>query len=251
MKAIIIDDESSVRNVLELQLKNLLNEEITTYQASNLKDGVDLIIQEEPQIVFLDIEMPERSGLEIFEVLGNNYTNFQLVFVTAYNEYAIQAFKLSAIDYLLKPIDKSELKNAVEKAQQNIKSQQNYYDAETLKQVFHQISTDKIAIDVPGGVFFVPLNDIYYFEADEMYTKIHYAKNKSDIICKPLKHFEQQLEGNHFFYRLHRSYIVNLKHLKELNKKDGYQITLDNNATIPISKSKHQKFLKMIEYVFG
>lgn len=251
MKIIIIDDESSVRNVLALHLKSLLETDSVIHQAPNLKEGVELILKEKPQLVFLDIEMPEHSGLEIFDLLKDRYTAFQLIFVTAYNEYAIQAFKLSAIDYLLKPIDKVELKQAVEKAQKNIEASQNSYNAETLKKVFHQISSDKIAIEVPGGVLFIPLNEIYYFEANEMYTKMYYSKNKSEIICKPLKHFEQQLENNHFFYRVHRSYIVNLKHLKELHKKEGYQIILDNDSTIPISKGKHQEFLKIVQYVFG
>ena len=250
MKILVIDDESSARKVLELSILEVYSDVEIIYEATNLQEGVELIKEKKPNIVFLDIEMPGKSGLQIFDLLDSTKFSFQLIFVTAYDQYAIRAFKLSAIDYILKPISKIDLKRALQKALNNISSNSMDYQFSNLKKVLQQFSNNKIAFEVPKGISFLSLDDVYYFEADEMYTNIFLANKKSQVICKPLKHFHEQLNSNPFFYRCHRSYIINLKHLKELKKKDGFYVILDNDSTVPIAKSKYDDFLKVVNETF-
>lgn len=250
MKIVIIDDEQKPRRVLENILVELFPQFTHVEQASNLVEGVKIIQKIKPQIVFLDIEMPEHSGLELFKFIDVDSYTFQLIFVTAYNAYAIEAFKLSALDYLLKPVSRVELKNAVQNALRNIEKQAHQLNLDTLKKIFKKISVKKIKIDIPGGIRFVDYDDILYFEADGMYTKVHIRNHKSEIISKPLKYFEKQLEDNLLFFRTHRSYLVNMEHIEKFIKKDGFYIVLDNNTKLPIAKNRQQDFLTIVEHIY-
>lgn len=250
MKAVIIDDENKARKLILALLKDEYNDSIVTYEAEDLVSGCQLIKEIKPEIVFLDIEMPNHSGLQIAEFLEPNELNFQLIFITAYNEYAVQAFKLSAVDYLLKPIDILEFKNAVEKAKQNIQKGNITNKLDELKKVFNQLALNKMVLEVPKGVLFVSHDDIIAFEADGMYTKVFMQDNSTQLICKPLKHFVEQLESKSIFYKPHRSYLINLRYMKELSKKDGYHIVMENNKTIPVAKEKKDEFLELIQSMF-
>jgi two-component system, LytTR family, response regulator len=250
MKVVIIDDENKARKLIAALLNEEYNDFFTIYEAEDLVSGCQLIKEIQPDIVFLDIEMPNHSGLQIAEFLAPNELNFQLIFITAYNEYAVQAFKLSAVDYLLKPIDISEVKTAVEKAKQNIQKGNISHKLDDLKKVFNQLSLNKMVLEVPKGVLFVSHDDIIAFEADGMYTKVFMQDNSTQLICKPLKHFVEQLENKPIFYKPHRSYLINLKFMKELSKKDGYHIIMENNKTIPVAKEKKDEFLALIQSMF-
>lgn len=250
MKAIIIDDENKARRLISTLVREQCPEITALLEASDLESGVALIKEHQPDIVFLDIEMPGHSGLQIAEFFEPNEMNFQIIFITAYNEYAIQAFKLSAIDYLLKPIDSQELKNAIDKAKKAIDKNSITDKLDDLKKVFHQLSLNRMVLDVPKGILFVSHDDILLFEADGMYTKVYMKNNESQLICKPLKHFVDQLQDKPIFYKPHRSYLVNLKYIKELSKKDGFHLIMENNKTIPISKEKKDEFIQLIQDVF-
>lgn len=250
MKVVIIDDENKARKLITALLREEYNDSFEIQEAEDLVSGCQLIKEIQPDIVFLDIEMPNHSGLQIAEFLAPNEMNFQLIFITAYNEYAVQAFKLSAVDYLLKPIDISEFKNAVEKAKQNIQKGNISHKLDDLKKVFNQLSLNKMVLEVPKGVLFVSHDDIIAFEADGMYTKVFMQDNSTQLICKPLKHFVEQLENKPIFYKPHRSYLINLKFMKELSKKDGYHIIMENNKTIPVAKEKKDEFLELIQSMF-
>lgn len=250
MKVIIIDDENKSRRLLEAMLLEVTTEIDSVLHASDLESGVALIKAEAPQIVFLDIEMPKYSGLQIMEFFKNEEVNFQIIFVTAYNKYALEALRLSAIDYLLKPLDIEELKPALEKAMQVGKQNNINAQLEDLKKAFQTLSLNKIALEIPKGFIFVSHDDVLYFEADGMYTNVYLQNNKIELICKPLKHFVDQLETNAIFYKPHRSFLVNLKHIKELSKKDGYFLIMENDKTIPVSKEKRNDFIKIIQEVF-
>jgi len=250
MKAVIIDDENKARKLITALLNEEYNDSFTIHEAEDLVSGCQIIKEIQPDIVFLDIEMPNHSGLQIAEFLEPNEMNFQLIFITAYNEYAVQAFKLSAVDYLLKPIDISEFKNAVERAKQNIQKGNISHKLDDLKKVFNQLSLNKMVLEVPKGVLFVSHDDIIAFEADGMYTKVFMQDNSTQLICKPLKHFVEQLESKPIFYKPHRSYLINLKFMKELSRKDGYHIIMENNKTIPVAKEKKDEFLALIQSMF-
>ncbi|WP_431134564.1 LytR/AlgR family response regulator transcription factor [Psychroserpens mesophilus] len=249
MKALIIDDEKRARHLLY----NLITEHcanITSIdEAQDLASGVDLIKASKPDVVFLDIEMPNQSGLDILEYFPN-HIDFKIIFVTAYNQYAIEAFKLSAVDYLLKPVDTTELKEAVAKADEAIKTNNLYNQLNKLRNSLEQLSMDKIVLEIPKGIMFVSHNDILYFEADGMYTNVQLVDSKQKTICKPLKHFVGQLENNALFFKCHRSYFINLKYVDELVKDNGDYLLMSNQKRIPISKSKRDQFLEVIKETF-
>lgn len=251
MKALLIDDENKARRLLEALLLDNCPDIKTIYQASSLIMGVEIIEREKPDIVFLDIEMPKHSGLQILEFFEGKKINFQIIFVTAYNQYAIEAFKLSAVDYLLKPIDVLELKNTITKTVSLIKEKNISNQFNDLKKAFKQLTLDKIALEVPKKTMFVSYGEIQLFEADGMYTRVHLNDGKTELICKPLKYFVSQLEEKSIFYKPHRSYLINLKHIKEFVKKDGFYILMGNGTSIPIARDKKEEFLKLIQEVFG
>ena len=250
MKVIIIDDENKARRLISTLLSENCPEITLQLEADDLETGVALIKEHQPDIVFLDIEMPKHSGLQIVDFFEPNEINFQIIFVTAYNDYAIQAFKLSAVDYILKPVDISELKSAIEKAKRNIESKSINNRLDDLKRVFQQLSLNKMVLEVPKGILFVSHDDIILFEADGMYTKVYMKNNESQLICKPMKHFVDQLQDKPIFYKPHRSFLVNLKYIKELSKKDGFHLIMENNKTIPIAKEKKDEFMQLIQDMF-
>jgi two-component system, LytTR family, response regulator len=250
MKAIIIDDENKARSLMQALIKDHCPEIVSTLEADDLESGVAKIKLEKPDIVFLDIEMPKYSGLQILEFFEGYEIDFEIIFTTAYNEYALQAFKLSAIDYLLKPIDASELKSAVHKAQMAISQQQFNHKLDDLRNAFKQLSINKIALDIPKGIVFVSHDDILFFEADGMYTKVYMKHEDPQLICKPLRHFVDQLSERPIFYKPHRSYLINLKYIKQFVKNDGFYLVMENNKSVPISKDKKDEFLQMVNDVF-
>lgn len=251
MKVIIIDDEKSARNLIEIMVLDLFPEIEEIYKVEDLEMGANAIKKYQPDIVFLDIEMPKYSGLQILDFFKTDEVNFQIIFITAYNQYAIEAFKLSAVDYLMKPVDVKSLKEAVEKAIIRANKNNVYKKLEDLKSSFHQLSLNTLALEVPNGVIFISYNDIICFEADGMYTKV-FAKDKNnyELISKPLKYFSDQLADNDFFYKCHRSYLINLKHIKQFFKQDGGYVLMSNQMNIPIAKNKRDEFMACINKMF-
>jgi two-component system, LytTR family, response regulator len=249
MKAIIIDDEPKARRLLDVLLAENCSKINTIFQAEDLLSGVDLIKLHQPQIVFLDIEMPEHSGLEILDFINKEDVNFEIIFTTAYSDYAIKAFQLSAIDYLLKPLRAETVKEAVEKAIQQIGKSNISLKIEELKKSLKTTNFNKIGLPFADGFKFVNFEDIILFEADGMYTKVSTAKNEEILVCKPLKHFVELLEAQPHFYKPHRSYLINLKYIKEYIKKDGGYIIMDNDKTVSIANDNKDAFLTIIQNI--
>ncbi len=250
MKALIIDDENKARRVLRTLIQEdcLFIDEI--HESNNLVDGVRIIKSVKPKIVFLDIEMPEYSGLEIANFFKGEKIDFQIIFTTAYSKYAIEAFKMSAIDYILKPIDSDDLIHAVNKAKAAIDKNNIANKLTNIEKVFNQISLNKIALEVPKGIMFVSHDDIILFEADGVYTKVYLKNGKTELISKTLKYFTDQLKDKSIFYKPHRSYLINLKFMSQLVKKDGVHIVLENNKTIPVARDKKDEFIKLLKTAF-
>ena len=251
MKVLIIDDEAKARNLLEIIITDKCEAITEIYQAEDLELGIESIKKNQPEIVFLDIEMPKYSGLQILDFFEEKEVNFQIIFTTAYHQYAINAFKLAAIDYLLKPINVIELQEAVEKAVSLIKKQQVSNKLDDLKDTFQKLSLNTIALEIPKGILFASYDDIKYFEADGMYTNVHMKDDKVELICKPIKFFANQLEKNTFFYKPHRSFLINIKHVSQLIKQDGTYLLMSNNKTIPLSKDKKEEFMTLVNQVFN
>ena len=239
MKALIIDDEQKARKLLRVLIEENCPQITEIEVAENLPNGIKLIHSFQPDIVFLDIEMPGYSGLQLLEFLTPEQISFEIIFTTAYSEYAIKAFELNAIDYLLKPLRDEQVEVAVNKAINQIgKSRKNTFKATNIK---------KIGLPMSNGVLFVEFDDIIMLEADRMYTKV-FTKNDGDIlVSKPMKFFIDILKDSTEFYRPHRSYLINLKHIKQYVNQDGGYIIMDNQQTVGISRDKKEEFFELLQ----
>lgn len=247
ISAIIIDDEPKARMLLKGMLQEFCPDVEVLAECPDLPTGVKTIRKLNPELVFLDIEMPGHSGLEIMEFFDSREVNFSIIFTTAYQQYAIQAFKLSAIDYLLKPIEYQELIDTIER----FKRRQNT-EKPLLAEAIENAKSDapsKIALPTNVGIKFVELAGIVAFKADNSYTEVVFEDNTKILISKTLKNFEEALANNPKFFRCHKSYIVNVSFINDYIKKDGGYLVLNNIHNIPISAEKIQAFLEMNIYL--
>jgi two-component system, LytTR family, response regulator len=243
INAIIIDDEKMARSLLEAMLYEYCPEVEVLETCADLTSGIKAIRKLVPDIVFLDIEMPGHSGLELLDFFNPQEVNFSIVFTTAYNQYAIQAFKLSAIDYLLKPIEPEELESAVKK---HIDIEQKRFNYQLLKDNLQTVLPKKIAIHSFNTVRYVDLKDIVYLKAEGAYCNI-YLNDKSLITAsKNLKSFESILAEQEKFLRCQKSYIINLEYVKEYVKSDGGFLRTSFDEEIPLSQDKVNEFLELM-----
>jgi len=243
IKAIIVDDEENARLILKNFVSEYCPSVVIIAEADDVKSAVKLINKNEVDLVFLDIEMPNENGFALFDYF--NKPTFDTIFCTAYSEFAIKAFEVSATDYLLKPIGLTKLKEAIEKveAKRLIKNTGNI---EALKENLLQKEIKKIGILIGDGIVFMDLNDILYFEADGSYTTIHH-KNGSDLTVKKIKHFEDLLSSDKRFFRIHRSYLINVSLIKKYSKKEGLSVTYDERTLLPISREKKEEFEEFMQ----
>jgi len=239
MKVIIIDDEPDCIAVLEkLLIRYCPQVEIlgsTTYPL----EGVEMVRLYKPSLLFLDIEMPMMNGFQLLDATGT--AGMHVVFTTAYDQYAPRAFKYSALDYLLKPIEGIELKLAVEKAQsrEEIHPGQLELARKHLRAV--KGTAERIALPQPHGFTFIEIAHILYCEADDYYTKIFLLNGEIHLVGKTLSEIEALLE-EHPFYRVHRQYLISTKHVKRYIKGDGNFAIMDNDRQIPIAKGRRDEF---------
>jgi len=246
MHILVIDDEPRARNLLVSVIRQSCSGIDEIYQAEDLSSGVALIKANKPQLVFLDIEMPNEQGIKIFDYFEKDEIEFELVFATAYNDYALKAFEMNAIDYLLKPIRPKRIIEVVEKVQQSFNKENIQIKLEELRKSLLSSTFTKIGFPVNNGILFISIAEIIHLEADGMYTKVYTQNNGNEIISKPLKFFNYLLEPNYTFYRPHRSHIFNLTFLKQFVRSDGNYIILDNDDIVPLSNAKREEFLALI-----
>jgi two-component system LytT family response regulator len=240
LKALIVDDEAKARRILEELLKEYCPDIQVVSTADDVPSAVKAIQKFQPDLVFLDIEMPQYTGFQLFDFIAD--LNFEVIFTTAYREYALQAFEVSAIDYLLKPIQIERLIGAVEKVRKQ-RLQQINERIQTLKSNLEQDFIQKIALPVAEGLLFVELADIIYLAAEGAYTQIYLTSGKKILVSKNIKSFEESLVHPHFF-RVHRSYIINLNRVKQYLRQEGGIIIMDNGAEVDVSKERKEDFLK-------
>lgn len=247
MKAVIIDDEIKARNLLRILLEENCPQITVIEEAENLPKGVALINQLQPDIVFLDIEMPGYSGIQLLEFFTPEQIKFELIFTTAYSNYAIKAFELNAIDYLLKPLRDEQVEGAVKKAIAQIGNSQVSRKLEELKHTLKATNIRKIGLPVADGVIFIEFDDMILLEADRMYTKVVTISEGEILVSKPLKFFMDILEDAREFYRPHRSYLINLKHIKQYISKDGGYILMNNKQSVTIARDKKEEFFELLQ----
>lgn len=239
IRAVIIDDEERARTSLQILLSEYCKNVEVVGLFSNVPEGVLAINKYKPNIVFLDIEMPEYNGFELFNFFRE--IDFEIIFVTAYNEFAVKAFEFSAIDYLLKPVDIEKLIGAVKKATYKINSHEALAKLELLKETYTTQQFNKIALPVSDGLSFVNTDEITYLEADGAYTEVWIKNGSRIVVSKKLKFFEDALDKRPNFFRSHRSFIVNINFIKKYSKAEN-TITLDNGKTVVISRDRKNEF---------
>jgi Response regulator of the LytR/AlgR family len=238
LTAIIIDDEQKGRIALREKLQSYCPQVQLTGEAADAAGGLALIREQNPDIVFLDIEMPHMNGFEMLQQLPNK--NFHLIFTTAYDQYAITAIKYAAFDYLLKPVDIEELRTAVERVRQEPTDKM----LEVLQHNLHgRQPLTKIAIPTLDGLLFFNIADIIHLEAQSNYTVIYFTNHPKLLASRTLKDFEDLLPTDTFF-RTHNSHMINLNYIKRYIKGDGGQIEMQNGNYVTVSRRKKDEFLK-------
>jgi len=243
MKGIIVDDESRSRRMLKTLCEDYCEGLEIIGLAASVKEAKELIAQETPDVVFLDIRMPMESGFELLKFYNNDFT-FEVIFTTAYDEYAVQAFQFAAIDYLLKPIEIDDLVRAVDRVKDLHKRTSQPKKFEFLQELLTTQKIQKIALTTADGYTFVNFSDIVRCEGDSNYTSIILTDNSTYLITKTLKHFEDLLLGKGFF-RIHKSHLVNLNAVRKFikTKKGGIVETIDGKQ-MEVSSKKRETLLK-------
>jgi two-component system LytT family response regulator len=248
IKALIIDDEKHCSDNLQWQLQQYCPEVEVAAICMSAEKGLSEIYKQQPQLIFLDVEMPGMSGFEMLEKLAD--INFDIVFTTAFNQYAIRAIKFGALDYLVKPVDKDELRSSIDnhlkRNQHNSFNQLNALLTHIKKS--NDLSFQKIALPTMHGYELVPLNNIVYCESKSNYTNIYLNNGQQILVSKTLKDIEELLNMQPFF-RLHNSYLVNLQYAIRYIKGEGGSLVLNNDITVPVSRNKKEELLKLITHI--
>jgi len=238
VKAVIIDDEQNNIDNLFLLLQKHCPAIAVAATAKNAADGENIILQQQPAIVFLDIQMPGKNGFELLQSL-HDYS-FEIIFVTAYDQYGIQAIKFAAIDYLLKPVNIDELKTAVNKAVERTLQKQQNLQLQNLMQLLRQQQNrneHRIALTTLKETRFVRVDEILHCESSNNYTMFFLSGGEKIIVSKPIYEFEEVLNG-YGFIRCHQSHLVNKYFVKSWVKEDGGYLVMKDGTQIPVSRNK-------------
>ena len=245
LRTIIIDDEAHVRETLTQLVKYSCPQVQLVGEAFSVESGVKAIKELHPHLVLLDIRMGDGSAFDIlkkFEII-----DFKVIFITAYEKYAVQAFRFAAVDFLLKPVNPEELADAVKRAESIVQHQLNkHLEAleENMKSDIRQ--KKKIVLKTMENIYLVSLHDITYLEADRSYTTFHTLNRDRIVISKPLKDFDELLFEDGF-YRVHKSYLINMMHVQRFEKQEGGNIVLTNDHKIPVASRKREELLELFE----
>ncbi len=245
LTAVLIDDESSSRNSLHQKLVTHCPNITILAECDSGEEGIKAIQTHDPDIVFLDVEMPRMNGFVMLQQLEQR--SFELIFTTAYDHYAISAIRFSALDYLVKPIEIKTLKEAVERAREKIQTDLPNQRIETL---LHNLIDEKnlhnrIAIPSLEGLQFIDITDIIYLEAESNYSFIYLQTATRITVSKTLKDFEELLPS-HTFIRIHHSYIINKNHVRKYLKGEGGQVLMSNGKLLDVARRKKEDFMKAI-----
>lgn len=246
IKAVIIDDEVKTHKIISNIIQEHCHEIKIIATAENVADGIKVIKENLPDIVFLDINMPDGTG---FDVLKNlNFHNFKLIFITAYEENALQAIKFSAIDFILKPIDVFDFINAVKKAVTSLEKDSEQIKIKSFLSNFDNISkkTKKIVLKTSDNIYIVNIQNIIRCQSENNYTIFFLNDNRKIIISKTLKDYNELLE-NYDFIRIHRSHLINLNYIERFEKRDTGFVYMKDNSKIPVSHRKKDVLLKSFE----
>ncbi|MEO8067976.1 MAG: LytTR family DNA-binding domain-containing protein [Flavobacteriales bacterium] len=245
LTAVIIDDEEAPRTILADLLKRRHPDVSLLGLADDVPGGIELVRRTMPQLIFLDIELKDRTGFDLLRSLGENRPH--VIFTTAHESYAVKAIRFSALDYLLKPIDAAELESAIAKAWQTIRATDRPGMMDMLLKNIDRSSEERIlALPVSDGLEMVHVNEILYCESDSNYTTLFLRDMKRLVISRTLKEFEDLLTEQNFI-RVHHSHLINRKHIKKYIKGEGGEVVMSNDKHIAVSRRKKQELMEALE----
>jgi two-component system LytT family response regulator len=246
--ALLIDDDDNLRAGMKSLLSRYAPEIAIMGEADSVKTGTELLLKTEPQVVFLDIHLGDGSGFDLLEEVNKRgKLNSQIVFITAHEQYAIKAFRFSALDFLLKPVDPDELEKVISKIKNVlVKSESVAHIDLLLENIRRKVDNFKrIALSTADGIHLFEISDIIRCESEDNYTKFYIKNNKPVLISKTLKEYEDLLT-EHGFERIHQSHLINLAYLKSYIKKDGGYVVMADNSNLPISQRKKERLQELI-----
>lgn len=243
IRTVIIDDENKARETIKDMLALYCPELEIVGEANNVLSGIKLIKTVHPELVFLDIKMPDGTGFDMLNRI--NKKDFSLIFLTAFDEYAIKAFRFSAIDYLLKPLDPDELITAIERVKDSLKKEQT--DLSELLDNLKEIKKDskKIVLKTAESIFLINIDDIIRCESNGNYTMFYLTNQKPVMVSHTLKEYDDILSEYNFF-RVHQSHLVNLNHIIRLDKADGGVLIMNENQSVPVATRKKDALIKAL-----
>jgi len=242
LRILLVDDENDALEALEWKLNHYIDDVVISTCNSPIK-AIDIINNTKPDVVFLDIQMPEMDGFTMIEKL--KFKKFNLIFTTAHDEFALKAIKVSAIDYLLKPVDKDELLEAIAKVRPSNMDLKLEDKLQLLLNNINGSPSDKINISADGKVYLLEQDDVVMLKSDKSYTTIFLKNEQQIVVSKTLKEVERKFQFSQF-YRVHNSYLINLNHVKEYLKGLGGELIMSNGLTASISRNKKAELFKKL-----
>lgn len=244
MKAIIIDDEQAVRNTISALLKQNFHDITVSAQAGSVEEGYAAVMEHQPDLLFLDVELPDGLGFDLLKKVSP--VHFRVIFITGHQEYALDAIKVSALDYILKPIDLDELRSAIEKAREVVNHEEEQMKLLALSENLHgKRVLKRIILRTADALQLISVSDIIRAEAESNYTHFYLAGGKHIMVSRTIKEYETLLSGSGLI-RVHQSHIVNLNHIDKFIKRDGGYILLKNGSSVPVSPNLKEKVLQAI-----
>ncbi|TBX66336.1 response regulator transcription factor [Flavobacterium silvisoli] len=246
--AVLIDDDNNLRNGMKSLLTRYAPDIKIIGEADSVESGTELLLSSPPQVVFLDIHLGDGSGFDLLEAVNQKgKLNSQLVFITAHEQYAIKAFRFSALDFLLKPVDPEELEKVIGKLKNVLDKNDSVAHIDLLlENIRKKVDNFKrIALSNSDGIHLFEVSDIIRCESEDNYTKFYIKNNKPVLISKTLKEYEDLLT-EHGFERIHQSHLINLSYLKSYIKKDGGYVIMADNSNLPISQRKKERLQEIL-----
>jgi len=247
LTTLIVDDELQSRALI----RKLLSDHFSDFEveeADSVAEAFNKIVRSKPSLIFLDVQMRNESGFDLLDQLPR--IDSGIIFITAHSEFAVKAFKYSALDYLMKPIDTMEFKNSVERALMKLQQSRSSYQEAIgfLQQVkTNQKFPDKLTVPTSDGFLFIKIPDIVYCHAISNYTEFHLNNNQKIVSSYTLGYYDELLQ-EHDFFRVHRSYLINLAHVRMYKKTDGGTIVMNNGDEVEISRNNKEAFLKLLKF---
>ena len=243
-KALVIDDENRTRDLIAKMINSFGLDIVAIPAGESVASGIKAIEEHHPDIVFLDIQMPDGTGFDLLRSIPNK--SFEVIFITAHEEFAIKAIKFSALDYILKPVDADELKNAVEKALNSIGSKKEESQFDALQMNIQPNQKRRLVLKTQESVHVIELDNIIRCEADRNYTSFYLVGGKKILVSKTLKDYETLLSG-HNFLRVQQSHLINLDYVARYDKGNGGSVVMKDDSEVPLSPAKRDIFFKILD----